>query len=213
MCGATAAQNQLQQEQLDAYTQLQTLTAKQYQNQQEIYAPMAAQFTSLLSKGPNAEGFSAPEKQALDAQATEGTAENYQHAAQATNESLATEGGGASPLTTGGEAQMKAQVAQSSAREQSQEESQIESADYTQGYDEWKDAGAGLETIASGENPLGYAGAATSSGSAAGTTAENIANEQNSWINAAIGAGGAVLGGWARGGFQTGGGGAADAGP
>lgn len=203
MCGSTDAQSQIQQEELDAYQQAQQMTATQYADQQAIYAPMAAQFQSILSKGPSQEGFSTPEDQTLNAQATEGTAENYEHAAQATNEGLAAEGGGMSPLTSGPEAQLKAETALSSAQEQSSEETQIKQANYQQGFNEWQNAGAGLETIASGENPLGYENAATSSGSAVSTTANQIAQEQNSWIDAALGAVGTAAGGWATGGFKV----------
>lgn len=202
MCGASAQQEELQQEQMDAYKSAQEMTAKQYSDQQAIYAPMAAQFQSILSKGPNAKGFSDEERNDLNAQAVEGTAENYAHAAKAVNENLAARGGGDNPLVGGEEAQLKELVAASSAGEQSQEESQIKSADYKQGYNEWRDAGAGLEAIAAGDNPLGYENAATSSGSAASTTADDIAKENNSWVNAAIGAAGAVGEGWATGGFK-----------
>jgi hypothetical protein len=203
MCGSTAAQDQLQGEQLQAYQQAQQLTAEQYANQQALYAPMAAQFQSILSRGPNSKGFSDEEEQALNAQAVEGTAENYEGAAKAVNENLAAEGGGSNPLPSGAQTQLREQVATSSAQEESREEQQIQQADYSQGYNEWENAGAGLESIAAGENPLGYEGAETSSGSAAGTTAEQIAQEENSWENAAIGAVGTVAGGWATGGFKT----------
>ena len=78
MCGSTGEQNQLQQEQLDAYTQAQQMTQQEYQNQQELYAPMSAQFKSIFSMGPDQEGFSAPELENLNATAIEGTAENDQ---------------------------------------------------------------------------------------------------------------------------------------
>jgi hypothetical protein len=85
-------------------------------------------------------------------------------------------------------------IATSAAQEESSQESQIQQADYTQGYNEWENAGQGLEAVASGENPLGYESNATSSGSAAGTTASQIASEDDSWINAALGAAGSASG-------------------
>jgi hypothetical protein len=202
MCGASSEQMQLQQEQMDAYKQAQDLTAKQYANQQAIFAPMATQFQSILSRGPNQAGFSDEERQDLNASAVEGTAENYEHAARAVNENLAARGGGNMPLTSGADAELKSEVAQSSAAQESNEQSQIKLADYDQGFKEWKDAGAGLETIAAGQNPLGYESAATDSGSAASKTAESISAANNSWINAAIGAVGSTASGWAEGGFK-----------
>jgi hypothetical protein len=194
----------LQQEQLDAYKQAQEMTAKQYADQQAIYAPMAKQFQSIFALGPSQEGFSTDETNVLNATAVAGTATNYANASKAVGEKLAAEGGGNEVIGSGGAAQLKAETAQSAAGELSREQTQIKEADYEQGYKQWMNAGAGLESIAAGENPLGYEGAATSAGGAAGTTADQIAQEQNSWINAALGAAGAIGGGWAEGGFKHG---------
>lgn len=202
MCGATGAQSTISQEQIDAYKQAQEMTSEQYANQQAIYAPMAKQLQSIFSQGPNQKGFSDAERNNLNAQAVEGTAQNYAQAARATGEKLAAAGGGNNPLTSGGQAQLSGEIASSAAGQQSQEESQIQQADYSQGYDEWKGAGAGLDAIAAGENPLGYENAATGSGSAAADEANAIAAQQNQWISAVSGAVGAVGAGWASGGFK-----------
>lgn len=203
MCGgSTDAQNQLQQEQLDAYKQMLDMTKQQYANQQEIYAPMVAQFQSILSKGPSQQGFSAEQRQNLDAGVVERTAENYKAAATAVGESIASMGGGTNPLPSGSQTQLRQQTALSAAQQKSADESRIAQADYQQGYQEWLNAGQGLESIAAGENPLGYANASTSAGSAAGTTAEQIQQADNSWLNAAIGAVSSVGAGWASGGFR-----------
>jgi hypothetical protein len=194
MSGPTAQQTELGDAQLEAYKQAAQLTQQQYANQQAIYGPMATQFESIYAKGPGQEGFSAPEVQDLDAQAVEGTAENYEAAEKAVGESTAAEGGGTNPLPTGAQTELKEQTAQSAAEEESRQESQIKSADYSQGYNEWEQAGQGLQSIAAGENPLGYESNETSSGTAAGTTASQIASEDDSWLNAAIGAGGSIAG-------------------
>lgn len=197
MCGSTSAQNELQTEQLAAYQQAQQLTAEQYSNEQAIFAPMSQQFQSILSKGPNQEGFSGSELNDLNATAVEGTAENYKNASRAVGEKMAAEGGGDNPLPTGAKEELQQNLATSAAQTESGEESEIKQADYKQGYDEWKTAGSGLMGIATGQNPLGFENAATSAGSAAGTTADQIASQNNSWINAAIGAAGAIGGGFA----------------
>jgi hypothetical protein len=196
MCGSTGQQQTIQSEQMAQYQQIQQLTAEQYAHQQEIYAPMAAQFKSIFAMGPSQEGFAPGEKQDLDTQVIEGTAQNYSQAARAVNRQIAAGGGG--PMMPSGAAdELKLDTAVSSAQEQSREESQVKQADYAQGYNEWQQAGAGLTNIAAGENPLGYIGATTSAGGAAADTANQIATQQNSWINAAIGAAGAVGGGLA----------------
>jgi hypothetical protein len=194
MCGSTGQQNQLQQEQMDAYQQALQLTQEQYANQQAIFKPMAEQFQSIFALGPSQQGFSPAEEANLNVQAVAGTATNYSQAAKAVGESLAAEGGGNELITTGGAAQLKSEVAQSAAQSESQQLGQIKQANYQQGYNQWLNAGQGLEAIAAGENPLGYQSGATSAGGAAGTTANEIAQENNSWINAALGAAGAIGG-------------------
>lgn len=192
MCGSTAAQDELQQQQIDFYQQAQAMTAEQYANYKAITAPMQTQFQSIFAKGPNQEGFSSEEKQGLEANVAESTAQNYSNAARAVNEQLAARGGGVNPLTSGPEAQLRQETALSAAREQSREESQIDQADYAQGHSDWKAAAGGLTDIATGTNPVSYENAATSAGSSAEKTASDIASEQNSWVNAAIGAAGSI---------------------
>lgn len=194
MSGPTQQQNELGDAQLAAYQQAAQLTSQQYANQQAIYGPMASQFQSIFAKGPGQKGFSAEEDSELNAQAEEGTAENYGNAARAVGEATASRGGGTNPLPTGADSAIQGSIATSAAQEESRQESQIEAADYSQGTSEWENAGQGLQAIAAGENPLGYESNETSSGSAAGTTASQIASEDNSWINAALGAGSSIAG-------------------
>lgn len=194
MSGPTAQQTQLGDAQLAAYQQAAQLTQQQYENQQSIFGPMVQQFSSIYAKGPNQKGFSDEETSELNAQAEEGTAENYGNAARAVGETMAARGGGTNPLPAGADAATQAGIATSAAQEESRQESQIEAANYGQGYSEWENAGQGLQAIASGENPLGYESNETSSGTAAGTTASEIATEDDSWLNAALGATGAIGG-------------------
>jgi hypothetical protein len=192
MCGATGAQYQLQQEQIQAYQQAQQMTAEEYANQQAIYAPMEAQFQAIFALGPNQEGFSPAENATLTSQAVSGTGQNYEQAARAVNEQEAAVGGGNAYTPSGGAEQLKEEVATSAAQSESQQETQIKEAGFQQGYSEWQAAGEGLMSIAAGDNPLGYEQAETGAGSAAANTANQVAQEQNSWINAALGAAGSI---------------------
>lgn len=194
MSGPTDQQTQLGDAQLAAYQQASQLTQQQYAHQQAIFAPMVSQFQSIFAKGPGQKGFSDEETAALNSQAVEGTAENYGNAARAVGETMAARGGGTNPLPTGADSAIQSGIATSAAQEQSRQENQINAANYGQGYNEWENAGRGLETIAAGENPLGYQRNQTGAGEAAGTTASQIASEDNSWINAAIGAVGSAAG-------------------
>jgi hypothetical protein len=176
---------------MDAYKQAQDMTAKEYADQQEIYAPMATQFKSIFDLGPSQEGMSPAEKANLETQVVEGTTQNYTQAAQAVNRQIASQGGVGLP--SGAADQLKLDTATSAAQEKTREETGIVSSDYSLGREDWQNAASGLETIAAGENPLGYVNATTSSGSAAASTANQIASQQNSWINAALGVAGAVV--------------------
>lgn len=197
MCGASDEQKQLDQEQTEFYNQAMQQQSQVYGEDQQILQAMTGIYEPILAAGPNQQGFSAAEKNSLDTQAIEGTAQNYQGAAKAVNEQIASEGGGNTYLPSGAATQLKAETAAASAQQESSEEQQITQADYQQGYNEWQQAASGLSGVASELNPVGYSGAATGAGSAAATTANQIAEENNSWINAAIGAAGAVGGGLA----------------
>lgn len=194
MSGPTAAQTNLQQSQADFYKQATSEATTTFGEDQGLLKQMTDVYSPILAKGPNQHGFSAGQTEDLNAQVEEGTAENYKGAAKAVNESLAARGGGNIPITSGGEEEMRANVANAAAEEESNQESQVKQADYSQGYNEWEQAGQGLGAVSGQLNPTGYSGAATNAGNAEGTTADTIQQEDNSWENAAIGAAGAIGG-------------------
>lgn len=191
MCGATKEQTQIQGEQLQAYQQAQQMMQEEYGHQQAIYAPMAKQFGSIFALGPGQEGFTPAEKAAYETQIVEGTGKNYANAARAVNQRLAAENPMGMP--SGAADQMRLSTALSSAQEKTNEELGVTEANYATGRQQWQQAATGLFDIAAGENPLGYENAATSSGTAVANTANQIASQQNSWVNAAMGMAGDVI--------------------
>jgi hypothetical protein len=192
MCGSTGAQQQLQAQQLDAYKQSQDMLREEFGHQQAIYGPMAAKFQSIFDAGPSQKGFSAGESQDLETQVIEGTAGNYANAAKAVNEHIAAEGG-TGGMANGAADELRLSTANSAAQEKTREETQLTEANYATGRQQWQNAASGLLDIASGENPVNYENASTAAGGAASTTAEDIAKEQNSWINAAMGIAGDLI--------------------
>lgn len=166
--------------------------AQQYANQGAIYAKVSSVLDPILNAGPSQTGFSEGEENNLNAQAVAGTAQNYNAAAKAVGEETAAEGGGNSPLPSGAQTQLKQQVAESAAQTESGEETQIQEQNYATGRQNFLNAEEGEMAIAAGENPLGYASAVTSSENAAGNEANQIAQENNSWYNAALGAAGQI---------------------
>lgn len=203
MC-ATGGQQQLGAAETAAYQQAQTLTAQQYASQQAIYAPMVQKFQSIFDKGPSQTGFDAGELNTLNAQAVEGTAENYAGAAKAVGEATAAEGGGNNPLPTGAQTELKEDVADSAAREESGQETQIKEADYAQGFKNYEDSAGGLEAIAAGENPLGYENAESEAGNVANSEENAIASEDSGWESAVFGAAGKIGESYLSGGFGSG---------
>lgn len=194
MCGASSQQNQVESEQNEFYQQAIQEQSQVYGEDQQILQYMSGIYEPILAKGPNQQGFSTTQLNSLNTTAVEGTAQNYSQAAKAVGEQTAAEGGGDTYLPSGGTAQLKGEVATAAAGQESSEENQIQQADYQQGYNEWQSAAQGLSTVAGDLNPVGYSGAATSAGSATSSTANQIAEENNSWINAALGAAGSVGG-------------------
>ena len=114
---------------------------------------MSSVLDPILKAGPNQEGFSTAEENTLNSQAVEGTAENYAGAAKAVNEEMAGEGGGNAPITTGGQTQLKEEVAQSAANTESGQETQIQEQNYQTGRENFLNAEQGEMAIAAGENP------------------------------------------------------------
>jgi hypothetical protein len=198
MCGATSAQKQLQAEDMATLQQYDTMMQQQYANQQALYSQVNSVLQPILAKGPNQNAFAGEEEATLNAQAVEGTAQNYRQASKAVGEKTAAEGGGNTFVTGGGQAQLQGEIAASAAQQESSEETQIEEQGYQTGAQEFEEATQGEMAVAAGENPLGYAGAVTSQANAAGTVADQIAQENNSWVNAAIGAAGEIGGAAAR---------------
>lgn len=172
--------------------QYDSMMQQQYANQGDIYKQVTSVLQPILQAGPDQTGFSAGEENTLNSQAIAGTAQNYQAAAKAVGEQTAAEGGGNAPVSSGAADEMKEQVAESAAQTESGEETQIQEQNYQTGRQNFENAEEGEMAVASGENPLGYAGAVTNQANATGTVANQIAEEDNSWVNAALGAAGSI---------------------
>lgn len=201
MCGGpSAAQNDLQNSQAQFYQTLQQQDQTQFNEDQGILTQMQSVYAPILAAGPNQYGFSNAEDTDLNTEATEGVAANYAGASTALKEEQAAQGGGNSYLPSGVNAQEQESLDSGAAGTLSQEQQQIKQAGYQQGYQQFANATSALEGTASLLNPTGAANAATSAGSAEGTTANQIAQENESWmapLGAAAGAvGGAALTKW-----------------
>lgn len=205
LCGGpTAAQQQLQTAQSNYYNTMTQEAESVFGQDQALYSYLTSTFEPIINAGPNQQGFSQEELNTLNSSAITTTGQNYANAAKAVNEQIAAEGGGNTFIPSGANNQLKEEVATSAAALTSQEESQILQAGYQQGYNEYEAAVAGLEggaNVLSGSAAL--SNSANNAGSAASQTANEIAQEDNSWMGAIGGLLGAGLQGWATGGFKT----------
>jgi len=198
MCGSNSQQQQLEASQAAFYDQAREQAATTFGEQQAVLKDMLAIYQPILDKGPNQQGFSDEERAAFNTEAIEGTANNYAAAAKTVNEQLASQGGGAIAMPTGPQAQLKAEIAASAAQHLSDQELNIVEQDYATGRTQFNNATNAILTASGQFNPIGYSEAATAAGNAASKTANDIAQADNSWVNAAIGAVGAVGGGLAQ---------------
>jgi hypothetical protein len=201
MC-ASDAQNQLQTEQMDFYKNLQEQDHTTFGEFQSILPQITSAYSPILAAGPNQYGFTPGEENNLESEATEGVATDYKNASQALKEQQAARGGGDTYLPSGVDDTESENLLASAAAQRSSEGLQIKQAGYAQGNQNFKDATQALTGEQSILNPQGAASVATTGGSAAGTTANQIASENESWEAPLIGAAGAVGGAALTGGMK-----------
>jgi hypothetical protein len=198
MCGSNSQQQQISDAQQQMYTTMNASYQTAFGQSQAITNALTAQFLPILQAGPSQSGFSQAELDARNTQATNAVATNYAQAQKATAQALAARGGGNTMLPDSVSANLLAQNTNASAAQRSQLQNQIIQQNYQQGYQNWAGATSALSNTANLLNPNAYASSATSSGTAAANTANQIAQQNNSVWNAAIGAlgsvGGAALG-------------------
>lgn len=192
-CGASSQQKQIEATQQSFYSTLTSESQQVFGQGSALYANMLKVFQPIFDKGPSQEGFSAGEKTALNTQATEGVSSNYQKAAQAVGEQAAGAGGGNEYIPSGQTEQLKGEVATAAARQESSEQNQILEADYETGRQNWEAAEQGLMGAGSVYSPAtALFGQTTGAGSAASSTADQIAQENNAWMGAVGGLAGAA---------------------
>jgi hypothetical protein len=172
--GASSEQKDLAKSQTDFYNTLKTQQSAAFGQQQALYSAIRNVYDPIVAAGPNQYGFAGAEDKALRTQATEGTAVDYRAAEKATSEAMAARGGGNTFLPSGAEADIHARVAGAAAGQESSEQLGITKEGYNIGRQNFLNATGTEMGIATGYNPLGYAGAATNAGSSAFNMATEI---------------------------------------
>lgn len=195
MCGATAAQTNLQTAQANFYNTMVQNYNQVYGEEQSVLDAVTKSLAPIIAAGINQEGFSAAEKNSLMTSATEGVARGYQQAQQAVQAQQGAAGGSAATNVQSGETkQLSNELASADVATQAGEEQQITQADYAQGRQNYMAAVQAEEGAAGLLNATGVSGAATSAGSAEGTTAAQIASENDSVWSSVLSALGGVAG-------------------
>jgi hypothetical protein len=200
MCGANQQQQQISDAQQQMYNTLTASYQTAFGQSQAITSALTAQFMPIMQAGPSQTGYSQAELNALNTQATQSVATNYAQAQRATAQALAAQGGGNTLLPNSISANLLAQNTNAAAAQRTSLQNTITQNNYAQGYQNWNTAASVLNNTAGLLNPNAYASSATSAGTSAANTANQIAQQNNSIWNAAIGAlgsvGGAALGGY-----------------
>lgn len=202
MCGATAAQEQLQVKQANFYDQMTASYKTVFGKQQVILDTLTSMFKPILDKGPNQRGISPEARTSMETASIENVGHNYAHAEKELQEQIAARGGN-DFLPQGGDLQLHSDISTLAAADRASQQNKIEQADWATGRDLWKHATGVLGDVASQLNPNATSTAATGAGSAAAETANQIAMASNSMWGSVIGGlsgiAGAAVGGWAQG--------------
>lgn len=202
MCGPSQQQTDISNEQQEFYSTLSNEYSQIFGQSQAIISALTSAFTPILNAGPSQTGFSPSEENALETQNTQNVATDYAQAQKATAQVLAARGGGNTMLPSSVTSNILANNANSAAATRAQGSNTITQANYAQGYQNWNTAASVLGSTAGLLNPNAYASSATSSGSAAATTANQIAQEQFAPWGAALGTlgsiGGAAVGAYGK---------------
>jgi hypothetical protein len=188
-CGPTAAQSSILQGQQNFATQLQQQASSVYGNASTVFSGLLNTFMPTVEAGPNQQGFSPQELSNLNSEAITQTAQAYQNAKAALGNQISAEGGGNQVLPSGASIGANLGLAEAGANQEAGELANITEQNYAVGRQNYENAVQGLASAPGVFNPAtSAAGAAVGAGSAAASTANTIAAQQNSWMQPVIGA-------------------------
>lgn len=196
MCGASSEQKDILQQQQQNFQTLSNQAGQIFGNSSQIFKDLTSSFEPVLAAGADQEGFSAQEKSALQSQAITQSGQAYRNAQQAAGERAAAAGDGNALLPSGVVAQQAANIAQAGAGQTASELANINLQSKQLGRQNWLSAASALGGAPGVFNPATSAGSAvTGSGEAAASTANQVSQANNSWMNLVGGALGGVTSG------------------
>jgi len=200
MCGASGQQKDIGASQQTFMNQLQSQAGQVFGASSTVFQNLLNTFTPTVQAGPNQQGFSPAELAVRNSQAITNAGTAYKNAKAALGENNAATGGGNTGLPSGAAATEATELANAGANNTANQLNQIQEENYATGRQNYDTAVSGL---AQAPNVFGAAtsaaGAANNAGEAAANTANQISQQNNSWMSAV----GGILGGVA--GAATGG--------
>src|SRR5262249_43301641 len=132
-CGATSEQKSIQQQQSDLFSTLKQQSQLEFGNASKVFQDLYDTFSPIVAAGPNQQGFSAPEKAALQSSAITNTGVATRNALQAAKEASAAVGGGNMALPSGADIGRNLSVVNAGANETAKELSDINEKNYEVG--------------------------------------------------------------------------------
>ena len=184
-CGPSSQQKQVFQEQNSAYQQAMQQAQQIFGNSSQIFQQLTSAFSPIVAAGPGQEGYTPAEKANLESQAITTTGQQYKNASQAAGERISAAGGGGNALLPSGTtAAVQGNIATQGAAQTANQLADIRTQSANLGRQNWLSA-AGILSGAPGVfNPSTSAtSAGTGAGETAGTTANQITQANQSWMN------------------------------
>jgi len=162
----------------------------------KVFNDLVSTFQPIFAAGPNQQGFSPEELATKNSAAVTNVGNQYENARRSIAEQTDSMGGGNIALPSGAAIAPQLALSEGAANETSKELNDINTENYATGRSNWLSAASGLAGAPNVFNPSTSAsGVSVNSGAQQGQTADQIAASSNSWVNALIGAGGAIAGG------------------
>lgn len=205
LCGAGSGLTNVANQQSSAYNSMLNQAQTVFGNSSTVFNDLVNTFTPTVAAGPDQPGFSAAEVSALKSQAITQTGNSYNNAKYAVGEAQAANGGGnVADVNGGSKTATDLSVANGAAATTANEENTIDLNNYATGRQNYDTAVSGL---ANAPNVFGAAtsaeNAATGSGSSAASTENQVAQQNNSWVQSVTGALGGIAGDVVTGGMSN----------
>lgn len=188
-CGASRQQKEAYDTQKNVTNQLVQQGQQIFGSASGVFNNLVSAFTPVVAAGINQEGFSLPEKSALESQAITQSGQGYRNASAAVKSAQAAVGGGNEYLPGGAKIGQDIALANSAAENTSNQLLGIAEKSKEVGRQNFFTASQGLQNAPGVFNTATNAGSAeTSAAGAQAQTANEISQANNSWISSVTGA-------------------------